>query len=135
MDYSQNFERRCNENYFQKYSAAWEYDSRVHVIGNEILTGDMTALIIYIIQHMSQLLYYCLPLKLWCSGMNIVLKLLFLQGWKLYDSGPKSVKVPLVCLPPVSGTAEVFFKQILALSAKGIRVIAVRNHHNINLSK
>jgi hypothetical protein len=48
------------------------------------------------------------------------------QGWKLYDSGPKSVKVPLVCLPPVSGTADVFFKQILALSAKGIRVIAVR---------
>jgi hypothetical protein len=35
------------------------------------------------------------------------------------------VKVPLVCLPPVSGTADVFFKQILSLSAKGIRVMAV----------
>lgn len=43
----------------------------------------------------------------------------------MYDSGPKSVKVPLVCLPPVSGTADVFFKQILSLSAKGIRVMAV----------
>jgi hypothetical protein len=39
------------------------------------------------------------------------------------------VKVPLVCLPPVSGTADVFFKQILALSAKGIRVIAVRKFY------
>jgi hypothetical protein len=41
------------------------------------------------------------------------------------------VKVPLVCLPPVSGTADVFFKQILALSAKGIRVIAVRKCYTI----
>ncbi|KAJ9583766.1 hypothetical protein L9F63_021890 [Diploptera punctata] len=47
--------------------------------------------------------------------------------WKLYDSGPKRVKVPLVCLPPVSGTADVFFKQILALSARGIRVIAAEH--------
>jgi hypothetical protein len=56
----------------------------------------------------------------------MILKNYFFQGWKLYDSGPKSVKVPLVCLPPVSGTAEVFFRQILALCAKGIRVLAVR---------
>jgi hypothetical protein len=55
----------------------------------------------------------------------------FFQGWKIYDSGPKSVKVPLVCVPPVSGTAEVFFKQILALNAKGIRVIAVRKFYTI----
>lgn len=39
------------------------------------------------------------------------------------------MKVPLVCLPPVSGTADVFFKQILSLSAKGIRVIAVRTFY------
>ena len=49
----------------------------------------------------------------------------FLQGWKVYDSNPKSVKCPLVCLPPVSGTADIFFKQILGLSAKGYRVISV----------
>jgi maspardin len=55
----------------------------------------------------------------------------FFQGWKIYDSGPKNVKVPLVCVPPVSGTAEVFFKQILALNAKGIRVIAVRTFYTI----
>jgi hypothetical protein len=40
------------------------------------------------------------------------------------------VKVPLVCLPPVSGTADVFFKQILSLSAKGIRVMAVSGSYN-----
>lgn len=40
------------------------------------------------------------------------------------------MKVPLVCLPPVSGTADVFFKQILSLSAKGIRVIAVSGSYS-----
>lgn len=30
---------------------------------------------------------------------------------------------PLICLPPVSGTADVFFRQAMALSAKGVRVI------------
>ncbi|XP_049831501.1 maspardin-like [Schistocerca gregaria] len=49
------------------------------------------------------------------------------KGWKVYDSGPKDVKTPLVCLPPVSGTADVFFKQILALNAKGYRVISAEN--------
>uniref|UniRef100_A0A1B6D4C4 Maspardin n=1 Tax=Clastoptera arizonana TaxID=38151 RepID=A0A1B6D4C4_9HEMI len=47
--------------------------------------------------------------------------------WKIYDSGPKTVTTPLVCLPPVSGTADVYFKQILALSAKGIRVISAEH--------
>lgn len=46
------------------------------------------------------------------------------QGWRIYDSGPKKVRCPLICLPPVSGTADVFFKQALPLSAKGIRVIS-----------
>lgn len=45
-------------------------------------------------------------------------------GWRIFDSGPKTVRCPLVCLPPVSGTADVFFKQALALSAKGVRVIS-----------
>ncbi|GJQ80235.1 hypothetical protein Trydic_g23809 [Trypoxylus dichotomus] len=44
--------------------------------------------------------------------------------WKIYDCGPKNIKYPLICLPPVSGTADVYFKQSLALSAKGIRVIS-----------
>lgn len=42
----------------------------------------------------------------------------------MYDSSPKTIKCPLVCLPPVSGTADVFFKQILGLAAKGYRIIA-----------
>nr|CAH7732707.1 unnamed protein product [Callosobruchus chinensis] len=45
------------------------------------------------------------------------------KGWRLYDCGPKKVTCPLICLPPVSGTADIFYKQALALSAKGIRVI------------
>lgn len=45
--------------------------------------------------------------------------------WKLYDYGPKD-QVPLVCLPGVAGTAEVFFKQITGLCPKGFRVISVR---------
>lgn len=49
------------------------------------------------------------------------------KGWKIYDSGPKTVKTPLICLPPVSGTADVFFKQVLALHAKGIRVISAEH--------
>ena len=46
--------------------------------------------------------------------------------WQLFDCGPREVTVPLVCLPPVSGTADCFFLQCMALSAKGHRVIAVR---------
>ncbi|KAL1509876.1 hypothetical protein ABEB36_004546 [Hypothenemus hampei] len=44
-------------------------------------------------------------------------------GWCTFDCGPKSIKSPLICLPPVSGTADIFFRQALALSARGIRVI------------
>jgi len=46
--------------------------------------------------------------------------------WTLYDAGPRHITCPLICLPPVSGTADVFFHQIIALSAKGYRVIAVQ---------
>ena len=45
----------------------------------------------------------------------------------MYDAGPRLVKCPLICFPPASGTADVFFRQILALSAVGYRVIAVSN--------
>ena len=46
--------------------------------------------------------------------------------WSLYDCGPKTVTSPLICLPPVSGTADVFFRQLIDLSAKGYRVIGVQ---------
>ncbi|XP_077905600.1 maspardin isoform X3 [Ictidomys tridecemlineatus] len=44
--------------------------------------------------------------------------------WSLYDAGPRSIRCPLIFLPPVSGTADVFFRQILALTGWGYRVIA-----------
>jgi len=47
------------------------------------------------------------------------------KDWTVYDVGSKYVRCPLVCMPPVSGRADVFFKQLLALSASGYRVIAV----------
>ena len=46
--------------------------------------------------------------------------------WSLYDAGPKSIRCPIIFLPPVSGTAEVFFQQVLALTGWGYRVISVR---------
>jgi len=47
--------------------------------------------------------------------------------WKIYDSGPKTNRTPLICLPPVCGTADIYFKQILGLSAKGVRVISAEH--------
>ena len=47
------------------------------------------------------------------------------QVWTIYDGGPKTVRSPLICLPPVSGTADTFFQQVLGLSAKGYRVISL----------
>ena len=47
------------------------------------------------------------------------------QSWVMYDAGPRNVKSPLICLPPVCGTADVFFKQLTTLSQRGYRVISV----------
>ncbi|CAH0389644.1 unnamed protein product [Bemisia tabaci] len=49
------------------------------------------------------------------------------KGWKIYDSGPRSISTPLIFLPPVSGTADVYFKQLLSLGAKGYRVISAEH--------
>lgn len=46
------------------------------------------------------------------------------KEWTLYDAGRKTIKCPLICFPPASGTADVFFRQLLALSGVGYRVIA-----------
>ncbi|XP_013187612.2 maspardin [Amyelois transitella] len=46
------------------------------------------------------------------------------KAWKIFDSGPKSVSCPLICLPPISGTADIFFKQVMGLATRGVRVIA-----------
>lgn len=45
--------------------------------------------------------------------------------WNYYDAGPKDSKVaPLICLPPVTGGVDTYYRQILALSARGYRVIS-----------
>ncbi|KAL5541060.1 hypothetical protein UlMin_042633 [Ulmus minor] len=55
------------------------------------------------------------------------------KQWRYYDFGPKEVP-PLICLPGTAGTADVYYKQIMALSFKGYRIISVDiprvwNHH------
>ncbi|ELT96510.1 hypothetical protein CAPTEDRAFT_228609 [Capitella teleta] len=45
--------------------------------------------------------------------------------WKIFDAGPRDVRCPIVCLPPASGTADAFFKQVMSLSNDGYRVIAL----------
>ncbi|KAI1301544.1 Maspardin [Halotydeus destructor] len=45
--------------------------------------------------------------------------------WTVYDAGPRSVSCPLVCLPPVCGTADVFFLQVSEFVKKGYRVISL----------
>ncbi|XP_059060863.1 maspardin-like [Achroia grisella] len=47
-----------------------------------------------------------------------------IKAWRIFDCGPKSVNCPLICLPPVSGTADIFYKQVMGLASRGIRVIA-----------
>ncbi|CDP09889.1 unnamed protein product [Coffea canephora] len=40
-----------------------------------------------------------------------------LKHWRYYDFGPKVVP-PLICLPGITGTADVHYKQIMSLSMK-----------------
>jgi len=48
------------------------------------------------------------------------------KTWKVYDTGAGQASgSPLVCLPPTGGTADVFYKQCLALSGHGYRVLSV----------
>ncbi|ESO08233.1 hypothetical protein HELRODRAFT_190950 [Helobdella robusta] len=59
---------------------------------------------------------------------NVPMKKICVQGsetWTIYDAGSKSIKSPIIFLPPVVGQADVYFKQILALSALGYRTISV----------
>lgn len=45
--------------------------------------------------------------------------------WTVYDTGPSCVRCPLIMIAPLCGTAQVYYKQVLALSSKGVRVISV----------
>eukprot|EP00744_Colponema_vietnamica_P024418 GILI01035628.1.p1 GENE.GILI01035628.1~~GILI01035628.1.p1 ORF type:complete len:333 (-),score=20.81 GILI01035628.1:179-1117(-) len=47
--------------------------------------------------------------------------------WSYFDFGPKdSSTVPLVLLHGTSGTADIFYKQLLSLGSKGYRVISAQ---------
>jgi hypothetical protein len=46
------------------------------------------------------------------------------KDWVYYDFGPKEC-VPLVCIPGITGTPDVFYKQMISLCPKGYRIIAV----------
>ena len=47
------------------------------------------------------------------------------MSWKVYDAGPKTVNYPIVFLPPVSASADIYFQQLLHLSNDGYRVISL----------
>lgn len=49
--------------------------------------------------------------------------------WSMYDYGPKSVTCPVIFLAPVSGSADIFYKQLMSLGSQGYRCIAVRGAH------
>ena len=55
------------------------------------------------------------------------------EVWSIYDAGPRSVRCPLILLPPVSSFADIFFRQILYLASLGYRVIAVRKPSQFTL--
>ena len=64
--------------------------------------------------------------------MSSALNLILLKN--LTDQ-PLQGSSPLVCLPPISGTADLFFRQCMALSVRGYRVISVQwppywTHHH-----
>ncbi|XP_074595299.1 maspardin-like [Brevipalpus obovatus] len=46
-------------------------------------------------------------------------------AWTLYDTGPRDNDCPILFLPPVSGTADTFFRQLLHLKGKGYRAISL----------
>jgi maspardin len=46
------------------------------------------------------------------------------QDWVYYDWGPRTFGEPLLCLHPVVGSAESFYRQVLSLAERGYRVIA-----------
>ena len=45
--------------------------------------------------------------------------------WTYYEAGPKSVDSPIIFLPPICGTADIFYKQILSLSALQYRSVQI----------
>ena len=76
--------------------------------------------------------YICIEVLTSCCGCDCFSLQIVVdktnQSWVVYDAGPRHVRSPLVCLPPVCGTADVFFRQLIDLSTAGYRVISVSGH-------
>jgi len=61
----------------------------------------------------------------WVAQQRVSLGSVNEKIWKYYDFGPKEA-VPLVCIPGASGTAEIFYKQMISLCPKGYRIVSVQ---------
>ncbi|KAI2799886.1 Maspardin [Blomia tropicalis] len=46
--------------------------------------------------------------------------------WSIHECGPREVQCPVIFLPPVSGTADIYFIQMNYLSERGHRVISLQ---------
>jgi len=63
----------------------------------------------------------------WVAQQRITVDVTSEKIWKYYDFGPKEESItPIIFLPGVSGTAEIFYKQFLSLCPKGYRLISVQ---------
>ncbi|PRP81827.1 alpha/beta hydrolase fold-1 domain-containing protein [Planoprotostelium fungivorum] len=63
----------------------------------------------------------------WVAQQKIVLDTWSSTPWKYYDYGPKDDdSIPLILIPGVAGTAEVYFKQMISLCPKGLRLLSVQ---------
>lgn len=61
----------------------------------------------------------------WVALQQITIGTVGEKVWRYYDFGPKEA-TPLVCIPGASGTADVFYRQIISLCPKGYRIISVQ---------
>jgi maspardin len=61
----------------------------------------------------------------WVAQQRVSLGSVNEKIWKYYDFGPKDA-IPLVCIPGASGTAEVFYRQMISLCPKGYRIVSVQ---------
>lgn len=61
----------------------------------------------------------------WVAQQRVSLGNVNEKIWKYYDFGPKEA-TPLVCIPGASGTAEIFYKQMISLCPKGYRIVSVQ---------
>jgi len=60
------------------------------------------------------------------SKQKIVLDNDSRRVWTFFDTGPKTVLSPIIFLPCVSGTADIFYLQLIELNKKGYRAISLQ---------